>query len=74
MGVPGSDDTGMLIGASVVSFGYFHEEVGLYYRKWPGQATASAAHVESDEWNTRMSLIGERADALTDLLGARSRA
>lgn len=64
MGVPGSDDTGLLIAASVVATGFFHSEVGLYYRKWPGQVTAQAAHTEPDEWNARMGLIDERAHAL----------
>jgi glycosyltransferase involved in cell wall biosynthesis len=64
MGVPGSDDTGLLIAASVVSVGYFHGEVGLYYRKWPGQVTAQKAHTAPDEWNARMQLIDERAGAL----------
>ncbi|OHT77872.1 glycosyltransferase [Mycobacteroides chelonae] len=64
MAVPGSDDTGMLIAASVVSAGYFHPEVGLLYRKWPGQESAKAPHYEQSEWQTRMSLISERADAI----------
>ncbi|TDC37090.1 glycosyltransferase [Micromonospora sp. KC213] len=64
MSVPGSDDTGMLIAASVVSTGYFVGEVGLLYRKWPGQVTASAAHTEPVEWKLRMSLIEERGLAL----------
>jgi glycosyltransferase involved in cell wall biosynthesis len=67
MGVPGSDDTGMIIAASVLSPGFFHSEVGLLYRKHPGQETAGLHHNEPVEWNTRMRLISERADAL--LLG-----
>ena len=30
MAVPGSDDTGLLIAASIVATGYFHPEVGLW--------------------------------------------
>lgn len=67
MAVPGSDDTGLLIAASVISVGYFHNEVGLLYRKWPGQVTASAAHTEPTEWNLRMSLIRERAESLAKI-------
>ena len=67
MGVPGSDDTGMLVAASVISNGYFNSEVGLYYRKWPGQETASVEHTESQEWEARMSLIDDRASYLTAL-------
>jgi len=69
MGVPGSDDTGLLIAASAVSPGYFHGEVGLYYRKWPGQVTAQAAHTQPDEWNARMRLIEERGEALRRMWG-----
>jgi len=67
MGVPGSDDTGLLIAASTVAAGFFHGEVGLYYRKWPGQVTAQPEHTAQDEWNARMRLIDERAAALADL-------
>jgi glycosyltransferase involved in cell wall biosynthesis len=64
MAVPGSDDTGLLTAASVVSTGYFHPEVGLLYRKWPGQATADPAHTEPVEWQLRMGLIRARAELL----------
>ncbi|HEY0691579.1 MAG TPA: glycosyltransferase [Kribbella sp.] len=67
MAMPGSDDTGLLIAASVVSPGYFHGDVGLLWRTWPGQVSASAEHTEPTEWNTRMKLISERADALAAL-------
>ncbi|MEV7968272.1 glycosyltransferase [Sphaerisporangium sp. NPDC088356] len=67
MGVPGSDDTGLLIPASVISWGYFHREVGLLYRKWPGQETAGAAHNRPEEWNLRMGLIDERAVSLREI-------
>jgi len=67
MGVPGSDDTGLLVAASVVAPGYFHGEVGLYYRKWPGQVTAQPAHTEAEEWNARMGLIEEREEALREV-------
>lgn len=69
MGVPGSDDTGLLIAASTVSTGFFHGEVGLYYRKWPGQVTAQAAHTEPEEWEARMKLIEERGEALRKVWG-----
>lgn len=71
MSVPGSDDTGLLVAASVVSTGYFDPEVGLLYRKWPGQVTASPDHMEPVEWKQRMQLISERADALDHLWKAR---
>lgn len=67
MAVPGSDDTGLLIAASVVSAGYFHGEVGLLYRRWPGQGSAQAAHTESVEWTSRMRLIDDRAHYLSEI-------
>jgi Glycosyl transferase family 2 len=65
MAIPGSDDTGLLIAASVVAKGYFHPQVGLLYRKWPGQASASTAHSAPLERSLRMSLIDARARALS---------
>lgn len=67
MAVPGSEDTGLLVAASVLSTGWFTGEVGLLYRKWPGQASASPDHTEIREWHARMSLISERADQLSQL-------
>jgi glycosyltransferase involved in cell wall biosynthesis len=67
MAVPGSDDTGMMIAASVVSTGFFHSEVGLLYRKHEAQETAGTSHYEPIEWKTRMHLISERADSLREM-------
>lgn len=67
MASPGSDDTGMLIAASLLSSGYFDSEVGLLYRKWPGQETAKAAHFEPTEWKIRMRLIEERGEYIRQL-------
>jgi glycosyltransferase involved in cell wall biosynthesis len=67
MAVPGSDDTGLLIAASVISAGYFHGEVGLLYRRWPGQGSAQAAHTGATEWTSRMRLIDERARYLSGM-------
>ncbi|MDR8413127.1 glycosyltransferase [Nonomuraea sp. 3-1Str] len=67
MGVPGSDDTGLLVPASVVSYGYFHSEVGLLYRKWPGQETAATGHYAPAEWTLRMRLIEQRAETVRRL-------
>lgn len=67
MAVPGSDDTGMLIAASMLGTGYFIGEVGLLYRKWPGQVSAQAEHKEAVTWNLRMQLISERADTIAAL-------
>jgi glycosyltransferase involved in cell wall biosynthesis len=64
MAVPGSDDTGLLIAASVTATGYFHPEVGLLYRKWPGQVTAGSEHTEPVERQLRMQLIDARAKSL----------
>ncbi|GAA0948453.1 glycosyltransferase family 2 protein [Nonomuraea longicatena] len=67
MAVPASEDTGLLIAASVVGVGYFRREVGLLYRKWPGQATARAGHHAAEERRLRMRLIDQRAEAIKAL-------
>ena len=72
MASPGSDDTGLLIAASLVSVGYFEPDVGLLYRKWPGQETAQASHTEPIEWRLRMKLIEERGEAIQALRWAGS--
>ncbi|GAA2442812.1 glycosyltransferase family 2 protein [Actinomadura vinacea] len=72
MGVPGSDDTGMLVAASMLSVGYFHDEVGLLYRKWPGQESTKPRHTEPTEWNLRMDLIRERTESIQEVWGMRS--
>lgn len=68
MALPASEDTGLLLALNAVSGGYFIEEAGLHYRKWPGQSTASAAHVEPNERRARMQVIEARARALADYL------
>ncbi|MEU0883247.1 glycosyltransferase family 2 protein [Lentzea sp. NPDC005914] len=71
MAVPGSDDTGLLIAASVLSSGFFESAVGLHYRKWPGQGSSEGSeHYEAVEWNARMKLINERAEALQSMRDA----
>ncbi|WP_239312960.1 hypothetical protein [Plantactinospora mayteni] len=54
MAVTASEDTGLLIAASVISDGYFVADPGLYYRKWPGQMTGQAAHRDPAEHAARM--------------------
>ncbi|MFC5719615.1 glycosyltransferase family 2 protein [Streptomyces gamaensis] len=64
MALPASEDTGLLLALDAVSRGYFTREVGLLYRKWPGQATGQAAHIDTDERDTRMAVVEARARAL----------
>jgi hypothetical protein len=64
MALPASEDTGMLLAAGVMSPGFFIAQNGLLYRKWPGQSTAQAAHVDPAERNNRMAVIEARVRAL----------
>ncbi|MGH3712832.1 MAG: glycosyltransferase family 2 protein [Micromonosporaceae bacterium] len=64
MALPGGEDTGLLLAASVVSDGYFIGEPGLLYRKHEAQITAQPGWSDSSEWTTRMQLIEARAAAL----------
>nr|WP_205863883.1 glycosyltransferase [Planosporangium mesophilum] len=67
MALPGGEDTGLLLAASVVADGYFIGRPGLLYRKHPDQITGQATWTEPTEWNARMRLIEARAHALRDL-------
>ncbi|MEV7772835.1 glycosyltransferase family A protein [Kitasatospora sp. NPDC086791] len=67
MALPASEDTGLLMSLNAVSRGWFIEETGLLYRKWPGQSTHQAAHNQEVERAARMSVIQARAEALLAL-------
>lgn len=67
MALPASEDTGLLLALDAVSQGWFTAEVGLLYRKWHGQVTAAAAHVDETELAARIALVHARALALADL-------
>ncbi|MFJ7278153.1 glycosyltransferase family A protein [Kitasatospora sp. NPDC098663] len=71
MALPASEDTGLLMALNAVSRGWFSVETGLLYRKWPGQSTASSAHVHEAERSARMAVIEARARALAALDGWR---
>lgn len=71
MALPASEDTGLLLALDAVSRGWFTAETGLLYRKWPGQVTSQAAHVDQGERAARMAVIEARARALAALDGWR---
>ncbi|WAZ22871.1 glycosyltransferase [Streptomyces cinnabarinus] len=64
MALPASEDTGLLLALNAVSRGWFSAEAGLLYRKWEGQATGQAAHVDPAERAARMAVAEARARAL----------
>ncbi|MFF1769127.1 glycosyltransferase family 2 protein [Streptomyces sp. NPDC058249] len=64
MALPASEDTGLLLALNSVSRGWFSEHVGLLYRKWEGQATGQASHVDPAERDARMAVVEARARAL----------
>ncbi|RKE19613.1 glycosyltransferase [Streptomyces sp. TLI_171] len=64
MALPASEDTGLLMALDAVSRGWFTAETGLLYRKWPGQSTSQAAHVQEGERSARMMVVEARARAL----------
>ncbi|MFE1691150.1 glycosyltransferase family 2 protein [Streptomyces albidoflavus] len=64
MALPASEDTGLLLALSAVSRGWFNADVGLLYRKWPGQVTGAASHTDPVERDARMQVIDARATAL----------
>lgn len=67
MALPASEDTGLLLALDAVSQGWFTTEVGLLYRKWEGQVTAAASHVDEAELAARVAVVEARALALADL-------
>ncbi|MCF3146519.1 glycosyltransferase family 2 protein [Streptomyces platensis] len=67
MALPASEDTGLLLALSATSRGWFSSEVGLHYRKWPGQATSQASHTETAEREARMAVVEARARELARL-------
>ncbi|MEU7280777.1 glycosyltransferase [Streptomyces sp. NPDC045431] len=67
MALPSSEDTGLLMALNAVSTGWFIEECGLLYRKWPGQSTAQSSHHDDAERRARMKVIEDRAEALSKL-------
>jgi len=64
MGLPASEDTGLLLALNAISVGYFIDEPGLLYRKWPRQVTASIDHSDPLELSARRKLIETRTRAL----------
>ncbi|MEU9554518.1 glycosyltransferase family 2 protein [Streptomyces fumanus] len=66
MALPASEDTGLLLALGAVSRGWFSAEVGLYYRKWEGQATRQPTHVDPAERAARMAVVEARARALAE--------
>ncbi|MFE2047564.1 glycosyltransferase family 2 protein [Streptomyces sp. NPDC059459] len=64
MALPASEDTGLLLALNCVSRGWFSAEVGLLYRKWQGQVTGQASHVDPAERAARMAVVEARALAL----------
>ncbi|ARF59633.1 glycosyltransferase [Streptomyces gilvosporeus] len=64
MALPASEDTGLLLALNATSRGWFSSEVGLLYRKWPGQATGQASHTDAAERDARMTVVAARAREL----------
>ncbi len=64
MALPASEDTGLLLALNAVSRGWFSAEAGLLYRKWEGQVTGQAAHVDPAERAARTAVAEARAHAL----------
>ena len=64
MALPASEDTGMLLAVAAMAPGWFLTEPALLYRKWSGQSTAQAIHVDPAERRDRMAVIEARVRAL----------
>jgi hypothetical protein len=62
--LPASEDTALLLAASVVAPGWFLDQTGLLYRKWSGQMTAHPPHHDLAERASRHRVIDQRLDTL----------
>ncbi|MFE1175195.1 glycosyltransferase family 2 protein [Streptomyces sp. NPDC058773] len=67
MALPASEDTGLLLALNATSRGWFSAEVGLHYRKWPGQATSQTSHTDTTEREARMAVVEARARELAGM-------
>ncbi|MEU5532927.1 glycosyltransferase [Streptomyces sp. NPDC020362] len=74
MALPASGDTGLLLGLDALADGWFIGDTGLMYRKHGGQITAHPHHRNGAEWEARMSLIREHAEALRAWADGKDRA
>lgn len=66
MALPASEDTGLVLALDTVSKGYFLEEPGLLYRKWPKQMTAREAHTDNRSFEVRRRVLEARIGALRE--------
>ena len=64
MALPASEDTGLLMALDAIADGWFNADVGMIYRRWEPQMSASIAHNDPNELAARRSLVTARADAL----------
>ncbi|KAK1178173.1 glycosyltransferase [Streptomyces sp. NBS 14/10] len=71
MALPASGDTGLLLGLDALADGWFHDEVGLLYRKHADQITQHPFHSQGPEWEARMRIIEEHTRALRSVITSR---
>ncbi len=64
LALPASGDTGLLLGLDAVADGWFSAEVGMMYRLHEHQITRHPHHSTGEEWEARMQVMRERAEAL----------
>ncbi|MGO4421500.1 glycosyltransferase family 2 protein, partial [Streptomyces sp. MCAF7] len=60
--------TGLLLGLDTLADGWFHDEVGLLYRKHADQITQHPFHSQGPEWEARMRIIEEHTRALRAMI------
>ncbi|MFJ6140544.1 glycosyltransferase family 2 protein [Kitasatospora sp. NPDC092286] len=64
MALPASGDTGLLLGLDALQDGWLLEEPGMLYRVHQDQITQHPNHSAGEEWEARMQVMQERAEAL----------
>jgi len=73
MALPASGDTGLLLGLDALQDGWLLDEPGMLYRVHPDQITQHPHHSEGEEWEARMQVMEERAEALHSWVGREAR-
>ncbi|MBN9758888.1 glycosyltransferase [Pseudonocardia sp. Ae707_Ps2] len=66
MSLPASEDTALLMALNGCRVGWFSDEPGMIYRRWPEQMSASGDHADPEELAIRRHLVRTRSEAVQD--------
>lgn len=67
--LPASEDTALLMHLDAQYDGWFHQEIGLYYRRWAPQMSQMDQHSDPHELDSRRKFIVDLAQTAAALAG-----